>query len=58
MTSIIQTEAKHLKAKAEEIRAKIEELMHKPETPDYDEKIGDLNSTLDNIMNQITLDEN
>jgi len=34
------------------------ELVNKPETPDYDEKIGGLNAMLDDIINEITLNEN
>lgn len=58
MTSIIKIELEHLKHKANEIRAKIEELMSKPEDPNYEEKIGGLNAMLDNVINEITLNEN
>lgn len=58
MTSFIKKESEHLKVKANEIRAKIDELLRKPETPDYDEKLDSLNASLDNIINEITLNEN
>lgn len=58
MTSIIKIEVEHLRHKANEIRAKIEELMSRSEDPSYEEKIGGLNAMLDNVISEITLNEN
>lgn len=58
MSLNIKNEVEHLKLKAKELRDKIEELMSRPETPDYDEQMGGLNSTLEDVINEIELNEN
>lgn len=58
MTSIIKTEIDHLKFIAQEIKDKIEMIMSKPEEPNHKESLGELNSQLDAITNEIILNTN
>lgn len=58
MTSIIKTEIEHLKNAAQEIKDKIELILSNPNDDNHEEQLGDLNSQLDAITNEIFLNDN